>query len=337
MPLTLRFFMAWLLLTGCLPAMAHEFWLAALPTGQPAQRTAELSISVGEQWRGEKLPFTTEYIAQLRNYACGTSQDLAPLLPGSNGGSDFAVQLQCGGTQLFALDSHPNVITLPGDKFTAYLHDEGLDDIIKQREAAGRAATPGRERYRRHVKALLQASESAALLSKTDKADKAEKSAGRATNASIQTGQKLEIIPLGDPSRLAAGSSMGFKLLFDGQALPNRLVKAWYRPVSKAASKAAIKAASKGASKGASLGAEKAPNTESSDQTLIIRGQTDSAGVINFNFPYAGPWMISSVHMVAASSADAVGAVPVDWDSYWGNLTFSLPGNASSTRLPQKN
>ena len=321
---TLRFFMTWLLLTGCAPGMAHEFWLAALPTGQPTQRAAELSISVGEQWRGEQLPFTTDYIAQLRNYACGTSQDLAPLLPGSNGGSDFAVQLQCGGPQLFALDSHPNVISLPADKFTAYLHDEGLDDIIKQREAAGRAATPGRERYRRHVKALLQASGSAARLSKTKKADKPEKSAAGATNASIQTGQKLEIIPLGDPSGLAAGSSMGFKLLFDGQALPNRLVKAWYRPISKATSK------------GAEKGLGKETSNETGNQTLIIRGQTDSAGVISFNFPYAGSWMISTVHMVAASSADAVGAMPVDWDSYWANLTFSLPSRSSSIRLPRK-
>ena len=314
---TVRFFIAMLLLSGGAPGMAHEFWLAAQPGALPARGSAKLSISVGEQWRGDQLPFNTDYIAQLRNHACGKTQDLTPLLPSSNGGGDFAAKLDCAGTQLFALDSHPNFVTLPADKFTAYLHDEGLDDIIKQREAAGNAATPGRERYRRHVKALLQASASgsASRISESDKpdkagkADKAEKGASRATNASIQIGQKIEIIPLGDPSRLVAGSSMRFKLLFDGQVLPNRLVKAWYRPTGNAAG----------------------------NQTLIIRGQTDSAGIITFNFPYAGPWMISTVHMVPAPSADAVGAMPVDWDSYWGNLTFSMPGNAGSTRMPQKN
>ena len=305
--------------------MAHEFWLAASPMGKPAQGSVKLSISVGEQWRGDKLPFNTDYIAQLRHYACGKTQDLTPLLPGSAGGADFAAPIECGGTQLFALDSHPNLVTLPADKFTAYLHDEGLDDIIKQREAAGKSATPGRERYRRHVKALLQASGSAARLGKTEKAKKAEKSAGGATNASIQTGQKLEIIPLGDPSSLAAGSSMRFKLLFDGQTLPNRLVKAWHRPTSKASGKVSGKVS------GNETG------NETGDQTLIIRGQTDSAGIISFNFPYAGPWMISTVHMVAASSTDAAGAMPVDWDSYWGNLTFSLPGRNGSIRLPRKN
>ena len=310
---TFRFFTACLLLTGGAPAMAHEFWLAASPMGKPAQGSVKLSISVGEQWRGDKLPFNTDYIAQLRHYACGKTQDLTPLLPGSAGGNDFAAQTQCGGTQLFALDSHPNFVTLPADKFTAYLHEEGLDDIIKQREAAGNAAIPGRERYRRHVKALLGAGGLAARLGKTEQDKKAEKSAGGATNASTQTGQKLEIIPLGDPSSLAAGSSMRFKLLFDGQPLPNRLVKAWYRPTSNAS------------------------GNETSNQTLIIRGQTDSAGSIGFNFPYAGPWMISTVHMVAAPSTDAAGAMPVDWDSYWGNLTFSLPDRNNSIRLPRKN
>ena len=318
---TLRFFTACLLLTGGASPMAHEFWLAASPMGKPAQGSVKLSISVGEQWRGDRLPFNTDYIAQLRHYACSKTQDLTPLLPGSAGGTDFAEQIECGGTQLFALDSHPNLVTLPADKFTAYLHEEGLDDIIKQREAAGNAATPGRERYRRHVKALLQASGSTARLGKTEKANKAEKSAGGATNASLQTGQKLEIIPLGDPSSLAAGSSMRLKLVFDGQTLPNRLVKAWYRPTSKASGKIS--------------GNETA--NETGDQTLIIRGQTDSAGSISFNFPYAGPWMISTVHMVAAPSADAVGAMPVDWDSYWGNLTFSLPSRNGSIRLPRKN
>ena len=321
---TLRFFTACLLLTGGASPMAHEFWLAASPMGKPAQGSVKLSISVGEQWRGDKLPFNTDYIGQLRHYACGKTQDLTPLLPGSVGGADFAAQIECGSTQLFALDSHPNLVTLPADKFTAYLHDEGLDDIIKQREAAGKSATPGRERYRRHVKALQQASGSATRLSesnKAGKADKAKKSAGGATNASLQTGQKLEIIPLGDPSSLAAGSSMRFKLVFDGQTLPNRLVKAWYRPINKETVKAVGKETS----------------NETSNQTLIIRGQTDSGGIIGFNFPYAGPWMISTVHMVPAPSADAVGSNPVDWDSYWGNLTFSLPGNANSTRLPQQN
>lgn len=284
---TIRFFMAWLVLSASTPGMAHEFWLLAQPIRQPAQLSAELSIGVGEQWEGERLPFTPAYIAQLRHYSCGKTLELTTLLPGTETSKGFAARLDCAGTHIFALDSHPNVITLPADKFTAYLHEEGLDDIIKRREATGNSATPGRERYRRHVKALLQATGSAS------------KPGVSTTSAATRTAQKLEIVPVDDLSSQAPGLSRRFQLLFDGQPLPNRLVKAWHKP---------------------------------GNQTLTIRGQSDPAGIVSFSFPYAGPWMISTVHMIAAN-----GTAAVDWESFWGNLTFSLSSDKKSTRLPQKN
>ena len=60
------------------------------------------------------------------------------------------------GTHLDVFDSQPHVITLSADSFHAYLHDEGLNFIKTKREAAGTAAQPARERYRRYVKTLLQ-------------------------------------------------------------------------------------------------------------------------------------------------------------------------------------
>ena len=87
---------------------------------------------------------------------------------------------------------------------------------------------------------------------------------------------------------------MRFRLLFDGKPLVNRLVKAWYKH---------------------------------DGQTLLIRTHSDSGGQVAFNFPYAGPWMLSVVHMLPATeTADA------DWDSFWGNLTFDLPGRSPSSR-----
>lgn len=283
---SIRFFFASLLLSGSASAMAHEFWLLAQPTRQPAQGAAVLSISVGEHWEGERLPFTPSYIAQLRHYACGKAIDLTTLLPATESGSGFVAPLGCIGTHIFALDSHPNVITLSADKFTAYLHEEGLDDIIKRREATGHSATPGRERYRRHVKALLQTKGSE------------ERSADLTTRAATRTGQRLEILPVGDPSSQATGLSMRFQLLFDGRPLSNRLVKAWHKP---------------------------------GNQTLTIRGHSNSAGIVAFDFPYVGQWMISTVHMIAVDGAEAV-----DWDSFWGNLTFSVSSEKKSPNVPRQ-
>jgi hypothetical protein len=264
-----------LLLTAlcALPASAHEFWMQARPANPPAKSATELSLHVGEYFEGEQLPFTTAYIAALRQYACGEQQDLMRQVPSGVSVGQFKLQLGCAGTHLIAMDSHPSLITLPADKFSAYLHDEGLDDIIKRREAMGDAAKPGRERFRRNVKALM-------AINAKDKA-----------SMKTQTAQRLQIVPAPDALTQTPGTAMRFQVLFEGKPLANRLVKAWYKR---------------------------------DGQTLLIRTRSDSGGNLVFNFPYAGPWMLSVVHMLAATET-----AEADWDSYWGNLTFDLPGRSS--------
>lgn len=107
------------------------------------------------------------------------------------------------------------------------------------------------------------------------------------------TGQRLEIVPSADPLAKAAGDTLSFTLFFDSKPLANALVKAWH---------------------------------QHDGQTLIIRARTAADGKVRFTLPYAGTWMISAVHMIAANdSAD------LDWDSFWGNLTFELAARRSGT------
>jgi len=94
-------------------------------------------------------------------------------------------------------------------------------------------------------------------------------------------------LPLADPHRKAAGERLGFQLLFDGKPLPGVLVKAWHRL---------------------------------EDQTLTIRARTNGEGRVNFALPHAGAWMVGAVHMIPAENT-----TEADWDSFWSNLTFSLP------------
>lgn len=239
-----------------LPAPAHEFWLWPAPFAPAVGGTVTLEMMVGEQFHGERIAMTPAHAAAMRLY----TKDLVHPAPLS--GRSFTR----AGTHLIAFDSQPARLTLSADKFHAYLHEEGLDDIIARREQAGTASQPGRERYRRHVKTLLRVG------GKSD-----------ATYAT-QTGQRLEILPLSDPLRSRAGDTQGFRILFDGQPLAGALVKAWHR-------------------QGA--------------QTMQIRTRTTAQGDAHFALPYAGPWMISVVHMIAAE-----GDEDVDWDSFWGNLTF---------------
>ena len=54
-------------------------------------------------------------------------------------------------------------------------------------------------------------------------------------------------------------------------------------------------------------------------RVTTIRATTDAEGRFEFALPFAGRWMLNAVHMVAATDSPEV-----EWDSFWGSLTFEL-------------
>ncbi|MBC7413578.1 MAG: DUF4198 domain-containing protein [Herminiimonas sp.] len=189
---------------------AHEFWMRAQPAAVAVGGATRLSLNVGEYFSGDVVAFSVQYVAALRHIASGVDQDLLPRVAKTATVGAFPIRLQQPGTHLFAYDSHPNRITLGGEKFHAYLHDEGMDEIVKQREQAGTGATPARERYRRYVKTLVEVG------GKHD------------GSFAVKTGQRLEIVPIDDPLTAGVGDKLQFSLLFEQKPLANALIKAWY-------------------------------------------------------------------------------------------------------------
>jgi len=256
---------AWIVFCSPLAA-AHEFWLRPASFFLPAGSTTTLGMFVGEHFEGDPVAVTPWHAAGVRVHGVDERMRVAaqadpPVLH---------MRFMRTGTHVIAFDSAPSMSTLSADKFHAYLHEEGLDGVIRQRERDGTAATPGRERYRRNTKALVQVGRADAAYAK-------------------RTGQRLEILPLDDPFSAAPGDMLRFRLLFDDKPLPQALVKAWHRK---------------------------------DGQTVVIRTRSDADGSIRLNLPYAGAWMLSTVHMIPAADAARDEA---DWDSFWGNLTFALP------------
>jgi hypothetical protein len=100
-------------------------------------------------------------------------------------------------------------------------------------------------------------------------------------------GQRLELVPVNNPLDMMPGQALSVQALFEGKPLPGALLKAWHK---------------------------------TSGQTVIIRTSTNREGIATVNLPYAGAWMVSLVHMVRVT-----GVPGVDWDSLWGNLSFSVP------------
>jgi hypothetical protein len=265
------------------PLHAHEYWFKPLPNPLPLGSIAPLVLEVGEYFEGGLVGFSAPKAASFQRYTAAGRQDLRALLPARQPVGDLGLPLGTPGTHLLAFDSQPINLELPAEKFHAYLREEGLDFVQRQREATGMDKTPGRERFRRHIKTLIQVGPAHGTPGSTPP---------DATYAQ-RVGQRLEVMPLNDPLQLKHGDALGVKVLFDEQPLAGALIRAWHKR---------------------------------DGQTLIIRATTNLAGVVTFNLPYAGGWMVSVVHMVPA-----VGVPGVDWDSLWGNLTFSV----SQTTAPR--
>ena len=264
-----------------LPLRAHEFWLTPVSVPMVAGDTARLTLRVGEYFDGELIGFSAPQTQDLRHYTASGNIDLRPLLQDIPAPA-LLVALPAAGSHMIIFNSQPNTISLPADAFHAYLHDEGLDFIKTQRETAGTASMPGRERYRRFVKTLISVAPRPGAAPASASAIKPD------TTSLIATGQQLEIVPTNNPLAMLPGDVLGVRVMFDGRPLNNALLKAWHRR---------------------------------GGQTLIIRSKTAADGSASFDLPYAGPWMISVVHMVPAADVKEI-----DWDSLWSNLSFNLPG-----------
>ncbi len=262
-------------LLGFVPVHAHEFWFTPVQNPVSLHSNVELTLEVGENFEGDLVGFSAPAATALVHYTKAGQEDLTPRLPNAAPVGNLPMPLTTAGTHLLVFDSQPRTLELPAEKFHAYLHDEGLDFIKVLREAAGTAGTPGRERFRRNVKTLIQVAPSVHANPAPD------------TTYAMRTGQRLEIMPLNNPLTMDVGAELGIQVLFDGQPLAGALVKAWCKRTG---------------------------------QTLVIRSTTSSDGKVTFNLPYRGAWMVSVVHMQKARDVQ-----DIDWDSWWGNLSFNLP------------
>ena len=211
-----------LLLALPLVAGAHEFWTTAEPFSPKVGTEAQLFMYVGEYFEGVQVGYVTTHATMLRHYSSNATEDLIGLVPPVQAVGQIPVRIQTPGTHLIAFDSLPNQITLSADKFQAYLHDEGLDHIIRAREASGKTGEPGRERFRRNTKTLLRAG------------GKADQTFG------VRTGQRLEMVPLDEPLSKPPGATLRFKLFFDGKPVPGALLRAWHHEGSETVSIRAI-------------------------------------------------------------------------------------------------
>ncbi|MGQ0538232.1 MAG: DUF4198 domain-containing protein [Gemmatimonadaceae bacterium] len=112
------------------------------------------------------------------------------------------------GTYTLGVSTLPRVLRLEAKDFNAYLASDGVPDVLAARRRDGELAQPARERYHKHVKALVQVG------------------GERSDHYTTALGYPAELVPLENPYSLRRRAVLRLRTLVDGQPAANQYVVA---------------------------------------------------------------------------------------------------------------
>jgi hypothetical protein len=110
------------------------------------------------------------------------------------------------GTYVVGASLKPRELRLEAKDFNTYLATDGVPDVLEARRRSGELDKPARERYHKHVKAVLQVG--------------TERSSG----FDRALGYPAELVPLDNPYALQVGASLRVRALVDGRPVANQYV-----------------------------------------------------------------------------------------------------------------
>lgn len=196
---------AFVLSLAPMATQAHDFWIQAGQYRPEAGAEISLSWRVGVGFKGDTLPYITEWID---DFAVVTVAGRKPIK--SIVGSDPAATLRASGeTMLIGYQGQRSFVELQPKKFNDYLREEGMEYILQQRLDRDEADRSAPEYFVRCAKALIAGG---------DESDEAVFGA--------QLGYALELTPQSDPYLVAPGDELDFRLLYLGQPIEGILVQA---------------------------------------------------------------------------------------------------------------
>ena len=118
----------------------------------------------------------------------------------------LTVPTGAAGTYVIGASLTPRELSLSADDFNSYLKEDGIPDVLEARTRRGELNRAVRERYQKHVKAILQVGE-------------------RRTDAfAMPLGYPAELVPVTNPYTLHVGDTLAFRCLVDGKPLVQHLV-----------------------------------------------------------------------------------------------------------------
>lgn len=128
--------------------------------------------------------------------------------------SVLRVRVGPSGTYVIGASVRPRELNLAAKDFNAYLASDGVPDVLEARRRNDELGMPARERYSKHVKAVVQVGDR-----RTDAYDTA-------------LGYPAELIPLDNPYALRRGGTLRVRALVEGEPVANQSVIAGGRTPS---------------------------------------------------------------------------------------------------------
>ncbi len=121
--------------------------------------------------------------------------------------SVFPFRTGAAGTYVIGVSTKPRVLEMSGKDFNAYLRSDGIPDELASRRAQRRLDDRAKERYQKHVKALVQV--------------------GTTPSDAYSTvlGYPAELVPVENPYALKIGATLSVRVLVDGKPVANQFVQ----------------------------------------------------------------------------------------------------------------
>jgi uncharacterized GH25 family protein len=193
------------------PAFAHDYWVVPAELIVPGDRDVAISLFVGDDFVAEEEKrFERSRFLRLSHLHARTTEDLMDLavdgaLP------MLRLPLRGSGGHLLLVDRNVSHVELEPQKFEEYLRHEGLMGVLDQRARLGESGRPGRERYSRYLKALVQVG------------------SARDETFGVTARQTLELVPESNPVFVDPGDALTVRVLFQDKPLSNARVEAFSR------------------------------------------------------------------------------------------------------------
>src|SRR5688572_17627662 len=190
-------------LAGSASLGAHDFWIE--PTGFMADvgRVVGVKLRVGDEFRGDPVPRNEALIGDFVVVDANGRRQVV-----GRDGSDPAglLRVTSPGLMVIGYRSRPSPVTLPADKFTQYLKEEGLESVIAARARSQASQREGREIFSRAAKSLVRS--------------------GAMTPGSgdRSLGFPIELVAGRNPYQMRAGDSLPVLLMYEGAPLAGALV-----------------------------------------------------------------------------------------------------------------